>query len=195
MFFLKLLFPGSHESAQGLGTGLGSPPKPDNAPQQRRAERLAAGRRLRVRHVLGGRQPGPENGQAGGKQAEGALRTDAGDLHFRHQHHGGQGPETLRVSHLQETAEDGPEVRGFDRFRDGQQPETLDAEGRGPVVRHKITTPRGAHGWNQWWFCRGGGPGLLGSQLGPEFKRGSRSVAWGGSNPRFSQCLNGCKIT
>lgn len=80
-----------------------------------------------MRHVPGGRELGPENGQARGEQAEGAVRADAGHLRVRHQHHRGQGPEALRVPHIQETAADGSEIRGLDRFRDGQQSETLDA--------------------------------------------------------------------
>lgn len=91
-----------------------------------------------MRDVFGRGQSRPENGQARGEQTEGAVRTDAGDLRVRHQHDRGQGSETVRVSDLQETAEDGSEIRGLDRFRDGQQSETLDAERRCTVVRYKI---------------------------------------------------------
>lgn len=129
---------GSDQGASGLGPGFGGAPEPDNATQQRGVGRFAAGRSLRLWDVPGGCQPGQENREAGGEQTQGALRTDAGHIRVRHQHDGGQGPETVRVSDLQETSEDGSQVRGIDRFRDGQQPETLDTEGRGSVVRHKI---------------------------------------------------------
>lgn len=118
---------GSDASAPGLGFRLGSASKPDHAPQQGRVERFTARGGVRMRNVFGRREPGPEDGQAGGEQAESALRTDAGHLRVRHQHDRGQRPKTLRVSNLQEAAADGPQVRGLDRLRDGQQPEALDA--------------------------------------------------------------------
>jgi len=74
-----------------------------------------------VRHVLGGRQPRPEDGQTGGKQAKGAVRANASYLRVRHQYDRGQRSKTVRVSDLQKTAADRSQVRGFNRFRDGQQ--------------------------------------------------------------------------
>lgn len=127
-------FAGSDEGAPGLGARLGSATESDHAAQQGGAERLAAGGRVRGRNVPGRCQPGPEDGQARGEQAEGAVRTDAGHLRVRHQHDGGQGPEALRVPDLPEAATNRPQVRRFHRFRDGQQPETLDPTRRGPVV-------------------------------------------------------------
>lgn len=91
-----------------------------------------------MRNVFGGSQSGPEDGQACREQTQGAVRTDAGDLCVRHKYHRGQGSETVRVSDLQEAAEDGSKVRGIYRFRDGQQSETLDVERRRLVVRYKI---------------------------------------------------------
>lgn len=102
-----------------MGVGFGGASEPDNAPQQGGAERLTTGGRVRVRHVLGGRQPRPEDGQTGGKQAKGAVRANASHLRVRNQHDRGQRSKTVRVSDLQKTAADGSQVRGFNRFRDG----------------------------------------------------------------------------
>lgn len=106
-------FVGSNEGSSGLGVGFGGASEPNNTPQQGGAERLATGGRVRVRHVLGGRQPGPEDGQTGGEQAEGAVRANASHLRVCHQHHRGQRSEVVRVSDLQKTAEDGSQVRGL----------------------------------------------------------------------------------
>jgi len=48
-----------------------------------------------VRHVLGRRQPGPEDGQTGGEQAKGALRANASHLRVRYQHHCWQRSEVV----------------------------------------------------------------------------------------------------
>jgi len=93
-----------------------------------------------VRHVLGGRQPRPKDGQTGGKQAKGAVRANASHLRVCHQHDRRQRSKTVRVSDLQKTTADGSQVRGFNRFRDGQQSETLDVEGCRSVVRYKINS-------------------------------------------------------
>lgn len=114
------VFVGSNESTSGLGVGFGGTSEPNNAPQQGGAERLTAGGRVRVWHVLGGCQSGSEDGKTGGEQAKGAVRADAGHLRVRHQHDRGQRSETVRVSDLQKAAADRSQVRGLNRFRDGQ---------------------------------------------------------------------------
>ena len=54
------------------------------------------------RPVSGGRQPGPQNREAGRVPPQSSVRADARHLHLRDQHHGREGLQALRVPHLQE---------------------------------------------------------------------------------------------